>query len=181
MINNYFYSLNLPFKFEKDIPEFNNSRHVVYSPENVPELGIWLATFGIEMEAGEVFKKLPGDKFENSIHVDGRRFDNHSKINFVLGSGKSKMRWWKVKQGCNWQESDTVIGTPYRWARREDCDMVAETETHTPVLVNAGTFHNVEEVDQPRYCFSFRLRYSTNKHRVLWPELFDIFKDYINE
>ncbi len=181
MNNNYFYSLRLPFEFNKEIPDFKNVKHVVYDKSNVPELVNWLAMLGVEIEAGEVFKKTPEDNFKNGIHVDGRRFDNHAKINFIVNSGKSKMRWWSVKEGYNWQEEITVIGTPYRWARREECDLAAETEMHTAMLVNAGTFHNVEEVDMTRYCFSFRLVYSSNKQRVLWPELFNIFKDYINE
>ena len=180
-MSNYFYSLRLPFEFNKEIPDFKNVMHVVYDKSNVPELVNWLATLGVEIEAGEVFKKTPESNFTTRIHVDGRRLDNHAKINFVVNSGKSKMCWWAVKEGHSWQEETTAIGTPYRWARREECDLVAETEMHTAMLVNGGTFHNVEEVDIPRYCFSFRLAYSSNKQRVLWPELFNIFKDYINE
>lgn len=181
MNNNYFYFLNLPFKFEKEIPNFNNVKHVVYDKNNFPELVNWLASLGVEIEAGEVFKKTPEDNFKTGIHVDGRRFDNHAKINFIVNPGKSKMRWWRVKEGFTWQEEITVIGTPYRWAKREECDLVAETEMHVPMLVNAGTFHNVEEVDTVRYCFSFRLIHASNKQRVLWNELSTIFKDYINE
>jgi hypothetical protein len=179
MSNKCFRPLNLPVTFKAQDPNFGTSQHVTYDLAHANELVDWLKTLGLKPGFAEVFKKPPGYEFPNALHIDGEELDDHVKINFVYGIGSSKMRWWEIKEGCSYKKETTVVGTKYFYANRDDCNMVAESSIEKPTLVNAGMLHNVELVDQERWCYSFMLVHETGG-RLYWNEAMEIFKDFID-
>lgn len=181
MTDQCFFHLNLPFNINFSVPDFpGKQNHIAYDLANVKPLVDWLDSLNLEIEFGEVFRKLPNTKFGDGIHVDGLRMDHHAKINFVIGEGIGKMCWWEALPGKKISELKTVIGTPYLKLDVDDARIVSESELKYPSIVNAGgIFHSVEDVTAPRYCFSFRIRHKNTGKRVLWHEVEFIFKDYI--
>lgn len=181
MIDQCFYRLRLPFRAQWALPEFpERQNHLELPADRFPELSSWLSTLGLEIQFAEIFRKTPSTNVSQTIHVDGLALDDHAKINFVQGGGSSVMRWWRPRTGTTYRKLTTVIGTPYYSLEYQDAEMIAQDPIAGPTIVNAGgMFHNVEDITEPRYCWSFRLQYKNSTRRVLWPEVKALFNKYI--
>ena len=178
--NRYYRYLKLPFKFDPVEPDFTKSHHVKYSTQYHSEFITWLGSLGLEIGFAEAFKKLPTDTgYPWSTHLDGDSFDDHVKINFIYGQGSSKMIWDKIKPGYQHNRKTTVVGTDYLWAPLAQCDIVAADPLWQPALVNAGQLHDVVDVNVPRICYSFMLRYKNSSQRLLWDDAMELFKEVI--
>jgi hypothetical protein len=178
--NRYYRFLALPFKFEIELPEFQNQKHQRLDWTKIPRpLLNFLREHDCQIGFAEVFKKEPGYHHELALHLDGVVFDDHVKINYVVNNNGSKMRWWRTKQGIEPKKHTTVVGTDYLYALEQDCDLLAEAELDQPALVNAGQFHSIHDiVNEDRYAFSFMIQKITGE-KLLWDEAMIIFKDYI--
>ena len=178
--NRYYRFLNLPFKFEIEIPEFKNQKHQKLEWSKIPRpLLNFLSELDCKIGFAEVFKKEPGYQHELALHLDGVVFDDHVKINYVVNNNGSKMRWWQTKPGIAAKKYTTVVGTDYLYAAESDCDMLAEAVLDQPALVNAGQLHSIHDIENSdRYAFSFMIQKRSGE-KLLWDEAMIIFKDYI--
>jgi hypothetical protein len=184
--NDYYYYLNLPFEFNKEVPDFGDKGHILFSKQDVPKFEAWLNTLGLTIRHADVFRKKPGwpdtrfYKERATIHIDGHKFDNHAKINFVYNSGTSKIVWYKLKEGRESFPDQSGAYTPSRSAWLEDCVVAESAFTNRPMLVNVGQLHDIQDVDQTRYCFSFQLAPLNNPtDKIYWSDVTIYFKDYI--
>jgi hypothetical protein len=171
--------LDIPFAQDLELPDFGGKEHVKYPMEKVKQLADWLDGLGIKIGFSEVFKKYPGYEYPNALHLDGYKFDNHVKINFIVNPGSSTMAWWRIKPGKEYRNMTTVVGTGYLWAPKEECDLVVEENLTKPALVNAGMLHSVEHIDTERLCFSFMLLDKNTGKKILWDDAMEIFKGYL--
>lgn len=182
-MTDYFYYLNLPFNFNKELPDFSESPHVVMTRADFPLFERWLNTLKLTIRHADVFKKEPGWPFNynGTIHIDGNDFDNHAKINFVYNSGTSKIVWYKLKDGCSVIDFPSRAYTPAKAAKPDDCVQVASALTNRPMVLNVGQLHDIRDIDQTRFCFSFQLAPLGNlKSKVFWKDIPEYFKDYID-
>lgn len=180
--NDYFYYLNLPFIFERELPDFSKSPHVVMQRTDFPKFEGWLNSLKLSIRHVDVFKKEPGwpKNYSGTIHIDGNDFDNHAKLNFVFNSGNSKIAWYKLKEGCAVENFPSRAYTPAKSAKSDDCYKVEEALTNKPMLINVGTLHDIRDVEMTRYCFSFQLAPKNNLNlKIYWPTVEIYFKDYI--
>lgn len=187
MQNSYYYYLNLPFKFNRKLPDFGEKNHVVFTKTDVPKFEEWLNSIGLTVRHADVFRKQPGWpetrhlKDRATIHIDGHSFDDHAKINFVYNSGNSRIVWYKLKPGCESFPDQSGAYTPSRSAWADDCVEVESARTDRPMLVNVGQLHDVRDVDLTRYCFSFQLAPLDQPHKkIYWGELENYFGKYIS-
>lgn len=179
--NRYYRFLNLPFEFNLIVPEFKEQNHLRLTAEQIPrEFIIFLRNHGCKIGFAEIFRKQPDYKHVLSLHLDGLEFDDHVKINYVVGGGNSKMCWWQTKPGIEPRRQVTVVGTDYLYAAEEDCDLLCSAKLDRPALVNAGQLHNVVDITEPRYAFSFMIQ-KNNGDKLLWDEAIILFKDYLHD
>lgn len=161
--HDYYYYLNLPFEFKRELPDFGQKNHVVLTRADVPRFEGWLNTLGLTVRHADVFRKFPGWpetrvlKDRATIHIDGHEFDNHAKINFVFNSGTSKIVWYKLRPGRETFADQSGAYTPSRSAWPDDVEPVVSVLTDRPMVLNVGQLHDIVDVDQVRYCFSFQL------------------------
>lgn len=160
-------------------PDFRGKIHVEYPREHISRLEHWANSYGLVIGFSEVFKKFPGYNYPNSLHLDGYKFDDHVKINFVVNAGSSTMAWWKIKPGFEYRNLTTVVNTGYLWAPKEECDLIMEENLSRPALVNAGMLHSVENIDTERLCFSFMLINKKTRNKLLWDDAMIILKDVL--
>jgi hypothetical protein len=182
MKNDYYYYLNLPFEFKKQLPDFSKSPHVIMKRGDFPLFERWLNSLKLTIRHADVFKKEPGWPFNynGTIHIDGNDFDNHVKINFVFNSRNSKIVWYKLKEGASVVNFPSRAYSPAKASKPEDCYQVEEALTNRPMILNTGCLHDVRDVEQTRYCFSFQLAPLGNLvSKVYWHEVETYFKDYI--
>lgn len=177
--NKYYRFLNLPFEFNMAIPEFGTANHVTLKVDDLPGPFIeFLAARGVKIGFAEAFKKHAGYEHELALHIDGHKFDNHVKINFVVNNGQSTMCWWQVKDPTLLKTQTTVVKTDYYYAAESDCDLVAEAVLDRPALVNAGQLHSIKNIaGETRYAFSFML--TKQGQKLLWNDAIELFKDYL--
>lgn len=178
-MHNCFRYIKLPFEMSFIEPEFNGKDHIQYPRENIRQLEEWARSHRLTIGFSEVFKKYPGYDYPNALHLDGYKFDDHVKINFVVNPGKSTMAWWRIKPGKQYRNLTTIVGTGYYWAPKEECDLVVEENLTKPALVNAGMLHSVENIDTERLCFSFMLINNKTRDRLLWNDAMIILKDVL--
>ena len=137
----------------------------------------FLDELNLSISHAEAFYTCPG-RF-TSIHVDGKQFDQHTKLNWVYGAPGSKMHWYKLKDNAAQQDYETVIGTKALYFNKEDCELVHSAEVGLPSLVNVGGPHNVENcTDEQRWCLSFVLWDNVHNNRLEWPEAVKIFSQF---
>lgn len=186
-MNNYYYYLNLPFTFNREVPPFVDTGHVLLNRQDVPKFEAWLNTIGLTIRHVDVFCKLPGwpetrkRKDRATIHIDGYEFDDHVKINFVYNSGSSKIVWYKLKEGCSSFSDTSGAYTPSRSAWPDDCYPVESALTNRPMLVNVGQLHDVIDVDTKRICFSFQLGpLDCPSRKLYWNEVHNYFGNFID-
>lgn len=160
-------------------PDFKEKFHIQYPRENIRQLEEWAHSYNLDIGFSEAFKKYPGYNYPNALHLDGYKFDNHVKINFVVNGGNSTMAWWRIKPGCEYRNLKTVVGTGYLWAPKEECDLVVEENLSRPALVNAGMLHSVENIDTERLCFSFMLINKRTGSKLLWDDAMTILQDVL--
>lgn len=172
--------------FNRALPEFGNSNHVLLQREDVPRFENWLNTLGLTVRHADVFRKFPGwpenrmQQDRATIHIDGNDFDDHAKINFVYNSGNSRIVWYKLKPGAESFSDQSGAYTPSRSAWDHDCEEVCSTLTNRPMLVNVGQLHDIRDVDQLRYCFSFQLAPIHDPHsKIYWHQLPQYFSRYM--
>lgn len=187
MANNYYYYLNLPFEFNRKLPDFGNKGHIVLNKSEVPKFESWLNHLGLTIRHADVFRKHPGWpdtrqlKDRATIHIDGHSFDDHAKINFVYNSGNSRIVWYKLKPGKETFSDHSGAYTPSRSAWADDCVQVESALTNRPMLVNVGQLHDVNNVDTVRYCFSFQLApLGKPEKKIYWNEVEHYFNKYID-
>ena len=185
--NQYYYYLNLPWQFNRELPDFGKKNHIVFTSSDVPKFELWLNSIGLTVRHADVFRKYPGWpetrtlKGRATIHIDGHLADNHAKINFVYNSGSSKLVWYRLKPGRETFADQSGAYTPSRSAWPDDCVEVESAATDRPMLVNAGQLHDVCGVDTTRYCFSFQLAPLGNRNqKIYWGEIEQYFEKYID-
>jgi hypothetical protein len=181
--NRYYRYLKLPFEFNLTVPEFKEQeKHKILTAQQIPrELISFVQNHDCRIHFAEMFRKRPEDVRDGkwcSIHVDGLELDDHVKINYVIGVGDSKMCWWRTRSGIEPRRGVTVVGTDFLRSAEQDCDLLCSAKLDRPALVNVGQLHNVVDVTEPRYAFTFMLHKASGS-RLVWDEAVTIFKDYL--
>ena len=124
----------------------------------------------------EVFGRTPALK--NTIHIDGDRFTDSTKINFVYGQGS--MDWYKLKDGGKLTPGTSATNTPHITASDDDCDKVWSAEIdHHGSLVNVGGLHGLSNITTVRWCYCLLLGDIANDNkRLQWDRALELFKGY---
>jgi hypothetical protein len=182
----YHHNINIPVKFiefEKPSDVFEER---ICNPDLVnDEFKDWLGTLGIEIARCIFFSSPPGKKY--NLHVDGDKSQdgryNCAKINIIFNSSNTYMNWYKAKPGFeNGTTYLNTLGTPVRYWKKEDCEVLHRTEANRNCVINGSVIHDLENDKNNngnRVCYSLILRDRTTKAWLRWDELLSILKDYI--
>jgi hypothetical protein len=179
MFNQYHYSLKLPVGFDPIYQPPNEFQHNPYPIELLPKEYIdWFANLNIKIIGGEQFFLDPNARRTYYIHIDNPANQNHVKINYVFCDKDYHMNWYALKPNCESTTAITKIGTTYKWAKTEDCELLHSAIIGQPSLINASILHTVEPVDTIRYCFSFTLANMLNEN-ISWQQAVELFNPYL--
>jgi hypothetical protein len=179
MENRYHYKLNLPVKFIPNPNFFNHYPepcHVKFSINDVNEdLQTFLKSVGIYIMAAELFVRNPTTK--NFIHLDGDKFSDNVKINYVYGQGT--MDWYRLKIDKDIITETNTIGTKHVRADDADCEKVWSAPIDEfGSLVNVGVLHGVSNVTTTRWCYCLILGDILNMKRLQWDRALELFQGY---
>jgi hypothetical protein len=180
MENRYHHKLRLPVKFVPKKFEFKNNPnyiHVLMDPTEVnQELKDFLKSIGVSIRAVEVFGRTPNT--ENKIHIDGDRYTDSVKINFVYGQGD--MDWYDLKPGRKLVHGISATNTPHIVAEDEDCTKVwSASIDDSGSLVNVGGLHGLSNIATTRWCYCLMLGdIANNDQRLQWDRAVELFKGY---
>ena len=137
-----------------------------------------IESLGLYVSHQEVFYTPPHGKLP--IHVDQYNFSNMTKLNWVIGGKGSHMVWWKPKPGVPLRYYTTPIGTQYLMFEESEVDEVFRGEIGLGTFVNAGVPHSIDNpTDDGRWTLSHCLSYRGTKRMIEWPQMLEIFKDYL--
>lgn len=113
------------------------------------------------------------------IHIDGKKADDHCKLNFVWGGEGSIMQWWRPINPDSSLPGQTPIDTDYLRYHVTDCELVYEAQIGQPSLVNAGRPHSIyNQSHTGRWCMSYVLRWIKGKSLLQWAEAVDKFQHF---
>lgn len=153
---------------------------VRYNIQPHPELINWLSS--IQVGVGPTWPEqfVLGPDQQLPIHVDGDRFDNKTKLNFVTGGKHSYMAWYRPKTDSSHTIKHTPIGTKYLVpVSRDAVECVAKAEIIGACLVNVGLFHNVENFTETRRTVSIPLIDLESGDPLDWDQAMERFAPWI--
>lgn len=191
MENTFHRYLNLPFEIEKpEILKFTDRyEHFEMKTYCNVQMIEWLATLDLEISAIEAFHTPPGDKID--IHCDSAEIDNHVKINVTWGPEEGTTRWWNCKKMQPIFRQHIVTDISGNTEKRkpeglvafeENCNLVYETSTNKPSLVNVGKMHSTYNPNKTEgrwtLCFVLKHKYSESPY-VHWDDALKIFSEFI--
>lgn len=131
----------------------------------------WLRLENIEVSWCETHYKpalpafIKNSKY-GTIHADGDKIDNKSKINFVFGGTGSEMVWYKLNDESKIQKHFTGLQTES--VRPSDLSTITEVHrcNFKTALCNVGQLHSVENPVEERACIQFIIRDSITQQRI---------------
>lgn len=201
MINRYHRYLNLPFEINRleMFNEFpNDIKHFDINDYTDQKVVKWLHSLGLCITHTEVFYTPPnGGKLP--IHSDEATLDDHVKINITWGPEEGTMRWWEAKKTqvftdiedikANYKGIDIDAADAFSHrqhtnvlAEEKDCNLVYETNTNRPSLVNVGVLHSTYNPTQlGRWTLCFVPGIPNGYKYIYWDEALEYFKNYIGE
>jgi hypothetical protein len=179
MENRYHYKLNLPVKFIPNPKFFNDYPepcHVKFSINDVnKDLQTFLISLGVYIMDVELFVRDSSTK--NFIHLDGDKFSDNVKINYVYGQGL--MDWYRLKSNKDIITETNTIGTKHVRANEGDCEKVWSAPIDEfGSLVNVGVLHGVSDVTNTRWCYCLILGDILNMKRLEWDRALKLFQSY---
>jgi hypothetical protein len=118
------------------------------------------------------FTEIHTDVDDSAIRGD------YTRLNYVFGGKNSLMNWWKPKLGILNIGKNTEIGSPYVGYDISEVDLVDTQQVKFPSIVQVGIPHNIQNLEEPRYCLSLVLR-KQNNTRLTIAESLEIFKHYL--
>lgn len=179
-LNIYEHELGLPVSFA---PVFDNDVyfHRPYTDQPSLELTNLLASLGMEIGHAERFFLHPDYLTKIIPHIDGDGGPDLTKLNFVYSADPFTINWYELKPGRILPLLITDVGSEYRSAQPDDCNLIHSltVETAEPRLINAAILHGVAQVTAPAYCFSFALVDAKNKKPLSWQQAKESFKGYL--
>jgi len=190
MTQNYHRYLNLPFTVDKpeSFVDMENSDYIILENDIVPQIFVdWLNERNLYPIHTGAFYTAPEQKIQ--IHCDTIELGNHVNINFTWGSEESTTRWWKLKEGKEFEivhisdddvevEEDGMLT-----AKEEDCDLIFEKVINRPSLINAGVLHSTHNpTEVSRWTLSVVIGHKDRPNKLLqWKDAYEILKDVIDE
>jgi len=139
----------------------------------------WLDSLGLWSIHTEAFYTAPNDKI--FIHCDTPEIDNHVKINFTWGSELSTTRWWKLKEGSEYQTSNVKDGGGILLAQEKDCDLLYEQVINKPSLLNVGILHSTyNPTNEGRWTLSLVIAEKEKQELLRWNDALVFLKKYID-
>lgn len=181
MIQNYHRYLNLPFDVEKPnkFEDGKKNKQLFFDNTIISNYVIeWLDSLGLKSIHTEAFYTAPNDKI--FIHCDTPEIDNHVKINFTWGSELSTTRWWRLKEGSEYQKSNVEDGGGILLAQEKDCDLLYEQVINKPSLINAGVLHSTyNPTNEGRWTLSLVIAEKEKQELLHWNDALVFLKDYI--
>lgn len=179
-LNIYEHGLNLPVVFT---PVFDTDTHfhIPYTKQPGIELIEFLAELDVEIFHAERFFLHPDYMSSIIPHIDGDGGPDLTKLNYVYSAAPFTINWYNLKPGKTLPLYITDVGSEYRAADFDICDLVHDLtiETPSPRLINAAVLHGVDTVSAPVYCFSFALGRASTKKHLSWAEAKESFKEYL--
>lgn len=135
-----------------------------------PEFYKILTEVDIDVRWIEVHYKIPlpaviKQSIYGSIHADGDKIDNKSKINFILGGTDSSMIWWKLKNEETFEAQTTIDTTCIRPKSIKDVEEV-HRESFRAAIVNVGQIHSIENTIDERIAIECILQDAKTKDRL---------------
>jgi len=151
-------------------------------PSKFPkEFNAWLADIaGLTVEISELFFLWPNQR--HPIHIDGSSYPiQKGKLNFIIGGKGSKMCWYEPKdvnkfriRSINQAEDGGYIHIDGNNARE-----LYSAELVDFCIVDAGTFHTVQNSSELRIAWNLVLADCKTKERLLLPALQERLSEYV--
>lgn len=179
MKNFCFLNLNIPlFKDGKSIDDIPKNHIFTLNHEEFLSLEL-LSLFdslNLKITFVETFFKSVGH--HGQIHVDSLGGD-YIKLNWIYGSGDSKMCWYEIHDKKNKSVNITSTKTKSIHYALNEVKEIERTKVHNPTIVQVGIPHNIIDVTEDRLCVSLVPKHKSTFKRVTMAESLIIFKDYI--
>ena len=177
--NRYHQKLKLPVKFIPNPRFFSGNQtscHIKCDVNEVnQDLQMFLKHLGVYVMNMEVFGRTPVTN--NFIHLDGDKFSDNVKINYVYGQGF--MDWYNLKPDRKIITETNTIGTKHIRANDNDCEKVwSASIDESGSLVNVGVLHGVSNVTTTRWCYCLILGDILNSKRLQWNRALELFQGY---
>ena len=178
MNNFYFLNLNIPlFKEGITVSDLPTKGIAVIDKEKIINEKIFdlFTSLNLKILFVETFYKT--SNIPESIHTDVTGGD-FTKLNWVIGGGKSQMIWYRPKSNLNKKVFVNSAGSiAIRFAESE-VEEIERTPIIYPALVQVGIPHNVINVTENRYCISFVFHNQDNRRPTMQDSV-KIFKNYV--
>lgn len=152
---------------------------VFVPPEEFPkEFDSWLEnTFGLKIAIAEIFWLKPFGK--HPIHVDGMSYPIYKgKLNFVIGGSNSEMVWYRPNSE-NFKLKELGPKAGYLYIGLEDTTELHRRSLTDFCIVDAGTFHTVENKNEFRIAWNLVLADCKSGERLLLADLQKRFSEYV--
>ena len=181
-MNNYCNKLKFPH-LNIDLTSYKKeNRNQIRVPKDIlgTDIENILASVGMKIEWAEVF--FLGKDADHTIHCDGHELDDKAKLNYVVGGKDSLMTWYTGVEQSKIEKRTSPANTLYLGLNTEEITpSFSRTMEEGFYLVHVGTFHNVWNKDEDRYCLSAALMDSKTNQRLTFPQLQKRLRDYIND
>ena len=112
------------------------------------------------------------------IHSDAQGGD-YTKLNFIFGTGTSKMCWYEPISADVGVSGRTDNKEPYVTYTPEQVTLIESRSITKPALVQVGTPHNVVDMSEDRLCIGVVFTNATTGKRPSMAECIEIFKSYL--
>jgi hypothetical protein len=113
------------------------------------------------------------------IHSDGINCNDYTKLNWVYGGNKSRMIWYKSKEGAIPKLNVNDIGVTYEHYKQSDVEIIHSQSVGFPSLVQVAGPHSVQAHAEERLCISIIIAYKNTSITPTFVEALEIFKEYI--
>jgi hypothetical protein len=152
---------------------------VFVPPEQFPkEFDAWLEDmFDLKIAIAEIFWLKPFGK--HPIHVDGMTYPIYKgKLNFVIDGAESEMVWYQPKSE-NFKLKEFGPKAGYLYIDVDDTTELHRQKLTDFCIVDAGTFHTVENKNEFRIAWNLVLADCASGNRLLLSDLQTRFSEYV--